>query len=75
MKRGTTSLGFGLVYYRRLVYCEVIIGEERVLVLFNSYYVSEIILDENNRWKSIGGAKLPQKVLKEIGNHIENHFA
>ena len=66
--------GFGLSYNEELIYCEAVMTDEGYEILFNGNWRARIELNEIDIWMLAAGAPLPQTIIDEIGNKIEEHY-
>lgn len=68
------SIGFGIVYANKLRYSEVVMHDNFYQIYFDSKPVAEIVYTMNFKWILSSGVVLPQIIIDEIGNRIENAF-
>lgn len=68
-----TVIGFGIEYSDELIYCEVNMDGRSYDIYFNGKWTGSVEYTDGFNWIQASGAILPQSIIDEIGERIENN--
>jgi len=67
-------IGFGIAYGNEMIYCEARMDERSYDIYFDGTWTASVAYTDQFYWIQESGVILPQSIIHEIGQRIEENY-